>query len=309
MPEFTVNGRAISLEMSSTGICQCLCGASVRRNNMHRHLKKCSVFRETSTVVHENNAIPSQETSTVIHENHAIACQETSADRTRHFVFGAGFHKPFTVSPPVPQQPDSDTQIIFRPKVQLTLIEDLINKGRSIMDEFLKVQEMSLKRKLVSADELERTIALQNQNLEELRTFANKATTVSQRTADASKRIRILAQEAQRLGEATARELEAHKDIIQALPMIKYESSPPLPSTSLSIAGAGMTSCPSGELEQRTAINPVVQNEGEERHELNHATLTPTPLGHGSILEASESEANDDPSRLSVIIPSPHSES
>ncbi|KAI9236534.1 MAG: hypothetical protein BYD32DRAFT_418535 [Podila humilis] len=230
MPEFTVNGRAISLEMSSTGNCQCLCGASVRRNNMHRHLKKCCVFRETSTVVHENNAITPQETSTVvhennaitpqetsivIHENHAIASQETSVDRTQQFVFGAGVRKPFTVSPPIPQQPDSDAQIVFGTKVQLTLIEDLINKGRSNMDEFLKVQEMSLKRKLVSVDKLETTIALQNQNLEELRTFANKATAVSQQTADASKRIRILAQEAQRLGEATARELEAHRDIIQ----------------------------------------------------------------------------------------------
>ncbi|KFH62802.1 hypothetical protein MVEG_11328 [Podila verticillata NRRL 6337] len=244
--------------------------------------------QETSTVVHENNAITPQETSIVIHENHAIASQETSVDRTQQFVFGAGVRKPFTVSPPIPQQPDSDAQIVFGTKVQLTLIEDLINKGRFNMDEFLKVQEMSLKRKLVSVDKLETTIALQNQNLEELRTFANKATAVSQQTADASKRIRILAQEAQRLGEATARELEAHRDIIQALPMIKYESSPPLLSASLSIAGA-------------------VQNEGEDRHELNHATLTPTPLGHGSILEASESEANDDPSRLSVEVPPPHS--
>ncbi|KFH71287.1 hypothetical protein MVEG_01587 [Podila verticillata NRRL 6337] len=244
--------------------------------------------QETSTVVHENNAITSQETSIAIHENQAIASQETSTDRTQQFVFGAGFHKPFTVSPPIPQQPDSDAQIVFGTKVQLTLIGDLINKGRSNVDEFIKVQEMSLKRKLVSVDELETTIALLNQDLEELRTFANKATTVSQQRTDASKRIRILAQEAQRLGEATARELEAHKDIILALPMIKYESSPHLPSASLSIAGA-------------------VQNEGEERHELNHATFTPTPLGHGSILEASESEANDDPSRLSVEVPSPHS--
>ncbi|KAI9237050.1 MAG: hypothetical protein BYD32DRAFT_417317 [Podila humilis] len=170
--------------------------------------------QETSTVVHENNAVTSQETSIAIHENQAIASQETSTDRTQQFVFGAGLHKPFTVSPPIHQQPDSDAQIVFGTKVQLTLIGDLINKGRSNVDESLKVQEMSLKRKLVSVDELETTIALLNQDLEELRTFANKATTVSQQRTDASKRIKILAQEAQRLGEATARELEAHKDII-----------------------------------------------------------------------------------------------
>ncbi|KAH7057942.1 hypothetical protein BKA57DRAFT_499822 [Linnemannia elongata] len=42
-----------------------------------------------------------------------------------------------------------------------------------------------------------------------------------------------------------------------------------------------------------------------ERHELNHPMLTPTPLDHISILEAFESEANDDPSHLSIEVP-PH---
>ncbi|KAF9284507.1 hypothetical protein BGZ88_009940 [Linnemannia elongata] len=108
-----------------------------------------------------------------------MPAQETSTDQTLQFVFGAGSHKPFTASPPIPQQPDSDEQIVFEAKVQLTLIENLVNKGRSNLEEFLKVQEMSLKRKLVSVDELEATIDLQKQNLEELGTFTNKTTTVS----------------------------------------------------------------------------------------------------------------------------------
>ncbi|KAH7054871.1 hypothetical protein BKA57DRAFT_434499 [Linnemannia elongata] len=66
---------------------------------------------------------------------------ETSTDQTLQFVFGAGFHKPFTASPPIPQQPDSDEQIVFETKDQLTLIEDFVNKGKSNLEEFLKVQE------------------------------------------------------------------------------------------------------------------------------------------------------------------------
>lgn len=44
--------------------------------------------------------------------------------------------------------------------------------------------------------------------------FNDKATAVSQQTANASKCIWILAQEAQRLGEIIARGLEAQKDNI-----------------------------------------------------------------------------------------------
>ncbi|KAK5809291.1 hypothetical protein F5H01DRAFT_369162 [Linnemannia elongata] len=125
----------------------------------------------------------------ISYENHAITSQDTSTDRTQQFVFGAGFHKPFTVSPPIPQQPDA--QIVF---------------DTNCSSPGLKISK---------------------QTLEELRMFNNKATTVSQRTANASKCIWILAQEAQRLRNHSERAGGAERQHLRALPMIKYESSPP----------------------------------------------------------------------------------